>query len=103
MKLSNSTETNCSCHSDRLRDQRSRSFFWPARNNAIHQHDKKNRKQAVHSHESKQREQSVSRRDIFGIALISANQSVDEPGLAPDFGSHPTGGISDIGQGKAEQ
>src|SRR5438270_13219874 len=63
---------------------------------AIDQHQKQNRQHGVKSHEAEQRKQSIAGMNVFRVALAGAHQSIDKPGLAANFGDHPSGGIGDL-------
>ena len=43
----------------------------------------------------------VAARDVRRGAFAGAHQAVDEPGLAAEFGGHPTGGVGDVGKAAA--
>src|ERR1017187_9283809 len=75
----------------------------PGLNVVVDEDDPQQREHRVHAEEAEQREQAVARVYMRGSSLRGADESVDEPWLAADFGGHPTGGGSDVGQRPTEQ
>src|SRR6267142_6148086 len=69
---------------------------------AIDQNEKQDCQHGVKSHEAEQGKQSVAGMDVFRIARAGAHESIDQPGLAANFGGHPAGGVGDIRQRQAE-
>src|ERR1035438_3100692 len=67
---------------------------------ALNQEQKENAEHQVQSHKSQQRKDAVARRYIGRRALRGTQQSIDQPGLAADFGGDPSGGVGDVGQGQ---
>ena len=72
-------------------------------NRGVDDHDPENREHGIHAKETDQCEQARGGVDVFRVALRRAEQTVDEPGLAPDLGGHPACGIRDVRQREAEQ
>src|SRR5216684_1574095 len=69
---------------------------------AINQEQPQNPQNRVHPHEANQREPRIARADARRDAARSAHQSVDQPGLPPEFGGHPSGGVRNVGKRNAE-
>jgi hypothetical protein len=69
----------------------------------VDEHDPENREQGIEAKETQQSEQARAGADLFRVTLRCAEQSVDEPRLATDLGSHPAGSICNIRQREAEQ
>src|ERR1700674_787593 len=68
----------------------------------INKEQPQDRQHRVHPHEANQREPSIARDHARRDTAGGAHQSVDQPGLPPQFGSHPSGGVGDIWQGHAQ-
>src|ERR1700733_734078 len=72
-------------------------------NRGVDDHDPEDRENGIHTKETEQSEQAGGGVDVFRVALRRAEQTVNEPRLATDFGSHPACSIRDIRQREAEQ
>src|SRR5208282_460551 len=76
---------------DLLRNICGRGRGWAAFDDAVYQHNEKNREQCVETHEAEQRKQAVAAGNVFRITLRSTNQAINHPGLPADFSCHPSG------------
>src|SRR5216683_3480268 len=72
-------------------------------NRGVDEHDPENREHRIQAKETQQSEQARGGVDVFRVTLRRAEQSVDEPWLATDLGSHPAGSICNIRQRETDQ
>src|SRR3712207_2449728 len=69
---------------------------------AYHQHDVEEAHDEVHPREAYEREEHAPRGDEGRDALRGPEEAVGEPGLAPELGREPSGGVRDEGEGYGE-
>src|SRR3712207_6816213 len=69
---------------------------------AYHQHDVEEAHDEVHPCKAYEREEHVARGDQRRDALRGPEEAVGEPGLAPELGREPPGGVRDKGEGYGE-
>src|SRR5215471_2107318 len=64
-------------------------------NLAINQKQPQNGQQGVHAHKADEREPGVARGYARRNSFRGAHQSINQPGLAPQFRGYPAGGVGD--------
>src|SRR3974390_3466848 len=68
-------------------------------NFSMDQEEPEHGEHGVHTHEADEGEPGATRIDTRRGTVGSAHDAVDKPGLAAEFGSHPTGSIGDVREG----
>ena len=59
--------------------------------------------QGVEAEEAEEGEEGVAGGDAGGVAIGGAEDAVDEPGLAAEFGGHPAERGGDVGHGEGQE